>query len=210
MPRKKGTGTKTGTESGTGTKSGTGTRKPRSKNKSYNFTEVGALKRKYSNAVINGTLPAETSEEFKYNARQIEHVMRIMEIAKHANKDDLDSLKSCFAAYLQLCSEDGFRLGNLAACASMGISYQLLNVWAGSDHRPDYKEFAMLVKSVCSLTRENLISESKINPVIGIFWQRNFDGLRNDTEQIQSIKEDETSDYTATEYRKKYGDITDD
>ena len=73
---------------------------------------------------------------------------------------------------------------------------------------PRYKKLAELIYSVCSMTREELISQGEINPVIGIFWQRNYDGLRNDTEQMQSLQDsNQEEDMTSNEYMKKYGNL---
>ena len=68
---------------------------------------------------------------------------------------------------------------------------------------PEWKAFTASVKNVCAMFRESLITDSKLNPVIGIFWQRNFDGLRNDTEQIQSIQE-QNEMTSSTGYKEKY------
>lgn len=149
---------------------------------------------------------AKTPEDIDYNARLIDHVIKIHEIALHADVNDLNSLKSCFFNYLKLCQENGMRVGNLAACAAMGIDrFKLDNMLRSKD--PDKQEFAKLVKSCCSLSREELIADQKINPVIGIFWQRNFDGLRNDTEQIQAVQGQEDEEIAADDYRKRYGDL---
>lgn len=147
-----------------------------------------------------------TPEDIDYNARLIDHVIKIHEIALHADVNDLNSLKSCFFNYLKLCQENGMKVGNLAACAAMGIDrFKLENMLRSKD--PDKQEFAKLVKSCCSLSREELIADQKINPVIGIFWQRNFDGLRNDTEQIQPVQGQEDEEIAADDYRKRYSDL---
>ena len=52
-----------------------------------------------------------------------------------------------------------------------------------------------------------MVSDSKINPVIGIFWQRNFDGLRNDTEQVQANQEQDDDFATAKSYKEKYKNL---
>lgn len=151
-------------------------------------------------------LPATTEEEKSYNARLIEHVMRINEIATHSNHKDIESMKSCFIAYLQLCQEDGFNVSNLSAYAAMGFySVNAFEYYAKSDD-PDRRAFATFVRSTCAMVRENKISDSKINPVIGIFWQRNYDGLRNDTEQIQSAQEQDDFD-VAKSYKQKYQNL---
>lgn len=152
---------------------------------------------------------AKTPEEMAYNARSIEHVMRITEISQHADKSDINSLRDCFVSYLKLCAEDGFKAGNMGAAASMGITHATLAQWAKDDNHPERKQFAQMVMRTCSLIREGMIADQKINPVIGIFWQRNYDGLRNDTETIQASQDDGTGTMTADEYRQKYSDLLD-
>ena len=65
-----------------------------------------------------------------------------------------------------------------------------------------------MVRSTCAMFRESRISDNKLNPVIGIFWQRNFDGLRNDTEQVQAINEQNDDEYSGSKaYKDKYRDM---
>jgi hypothetical protein len=167
-----------------------------------------ALAQRQLNVLHNNTTKVAVTEEGKaYNARLIDHIMRINEIASHADRSDLLSLKSCFIAYLQLCQEDGFSVSNLSAYASMGFaSYWQFEMFAKKDN-PEIRAFCGFVKQTCSMFRENMVSDSKINPVIGIFWQRNYDGLRNDTEQVQSAQEQDDDFSTAKSYKEKYKNL---
>ena len=151
---------------------------------------------------------ARTDEEREYNARLIEHIMRIHEIASHADRHDLDSLRSCFAAYIRLCQEDGFSVSNLAAYSAMGFGgYEHFTAFYRKDD-PEIREFCQMVKATCSMFRESMVSDNKLNPVIGIFWQRNFDGLRNDTEQVQSaLEQDEDYAGGSKAYKEKYRNL---
>lgn len=169
------------------------------KNKGYTVSEK-ALAQRRNNAALK---PAETPAEMDYNARQIEHIMRIQEIAQNADRHDLLSLKSCFIAYLRLCQEDGFKVGNIGAYGAMGMDNITWAYWSKKDD-PEIREFARFVKSTCAMFRETMVAENQLNPVIGIFWQRNFDGLRNDTEQVQAIQEQD-DDYSSNKgYKDKY------
>lgn len=181
-------------------------RKPTAKAKqkrSYTMTEA-ALAQRTKNIP---TTQAKTPEEIDYNARLIDHVLKVQAIAAQTDIKDPVSVRAAFLSFLQLCQEDGFKVSNLAACAAIGISRQTLINWSRSD-REEFRQIAELIQSTCALSREQLIADNKLNPVIGIFWQRNFDGLRNDTEQTQSIEQDQTDDIrTASEYREKYGHL---
>ena len=148
-----------------------------------------------------------TDEERDYNARLIKHIMEINELSTHADKNDLLSLKSCFVGYLQLCQKNGFSVSNLSAYASMGFDYMTFAYFAKKDD-PEVREFCTQVKKTCAMFRENLVKDGKLNPVIGIFWQRNFDGLRNDTEVVQTALEmDESYVSGSKAYKDKYKNL---
>jgi hypothetical protein len=145
-----------------------------------------------------------TDEERDYNSRLISHIMQINEIALNADRHDLLSLRSCFIAYLQLCQKNGFSVSNLSAYAAMGFDNRTFDYFSKRDD-PEIREFCKWVRKTCAMFRENLVADSKINPVIGIFWQRNYDGLRNDTEQVQAMQEQEDESYgNSGSYKDKY------
>ena len=197
-------GTGTRSKKGTGTGAGAGTQKKGTrKNKGYTVSPSALAQRRN----IHNTLPARTPEEHEYNTRLIAHIMQVQEIATHVDKRDPVSLRSAFINYLRLCQENGFRVSNMAAYCAMGVSHTCVDTWLKSN-KEEFKELALFVKTTCALSREELISDNKLNPVIGIFWQRNFDGLRNDTEQQQVIPGNDSDDMTsAQEYRQKYGKL---
>ena len=176
--------------------------RPKGSKSTYTVTSKAVAQRRKNSALI----PAETDEEKNHNARQIEHVLRTQEIAKNADRNDLLSLKSCFIAYLRLCQEDGFKVGNLGAYTAMGMDAMTFSLFARKDD-PDIREFCKFVKSTCAMFRESMVAENQLNPVIGIFWQRNFDGLRNDTEQAQAAQEIEEENYGNKSYKDKYRNI---
>ena len=173
--------------------------RPKGSKSSYTVSPAALSQRRK----IHNVLPAKTEEEMAYNARLIEHIMRVNEISANADRSDLLSLKSCFIAYLKLCQEDGFNVGNLAAYAAMGFTDSTnFNNFCKKDD-PEIRAFGKFVRQTCAMFRENLVTDSKLNPVIGIFWQRNYDGLRNDTEQIQSAEAQDDAE-VAKGYKEKY------
>ena len=185
----------------------TGTARKRGKKKGtkngYTVSSTALAQRRKN----TGCLPAETDEERTYNARRIEHMLRIHEIAKMADRGDLASLESCFINYMKLCKEDGFKVSNMAAYAAMGMTPQMFDNFKKKDN-PEIREFCRMVQSMCAISRETMIADGDLNPVIGIFWQRNFDGLRNDTEQIQAAQEQNDDEYSGSRsYKDKYRDM---
>lgn len=204
-PRKTETGTGDNFNSGTGTDLilGTGGKTKKGTGSRYAPSSIKRLEEK-KRAVRQ--MCARNEEEKAYNTALINHIMRIQEIAMHTDKKDIVSLRAAFFAYVKLCQEDGFRVGNMGAASAMGIWHDTLLDWKRGQ-REEYRELANLVLSTCSLARETVISDSKINPVTGIFWQRNFDGLRNDTEQINPVQAHDEEQDSASEYMKRYGHL---
>ena len=170
------------------------------KNKGYTVSEKALAQRRENRAM---PVP-KTPDEMDFNNRLINHIMQISEIASHADRNDLNSLKSCFVNYLKLCQQNGFPVQNIASYSAMGFysSTDFDNFSKRSD--PDIRAFAASVRSVCGMFREGMVTEGKLNPVIGIFWQRNFDGLRNDTEQVQAINQEQDDLNNNKGYKEKY------
>lgn len=179
--------------------------RPKGKKSGYTVSEKALAQRK--EVGIKAIKPATTPEEKDYNTRLIEHIMRINEIASMADRTDLTSLKSCFVAYLKLCQEDGFPVQNLSAYASMGFYNPGMFEYFAKKDDPEIRAFCSLVRSTCGMFRESMISDSKLNPVIGIFWQRNFDGLRNDTEQVQALQAQNDEEMSDKSYKEKYKNL---
>ena len=179
------------------------TGRPKGRKSGYTVTEKALAQRRK-----NGAMPLPiTDEQRDYNSRLIAHIMQINEIALNADKHDLLSLRSCFIAYLQLCQQNGFNVTNLSAYASMGFDYDGFKYFSKKDD-PEIRAFCRFVRETCAMFRENLVANNKLNPVIGIFWQRNYDGLRNDTEQIQAaIEQEEDYQNGSKAYKEKYRNL---
>ena len=175
---------------------------PKEKRRKYTVSE-----RVMANARNNATKYARNDEERAYNAKLIDHIMSIHEISTHADRTDLLSLKSCFIAYLKLCQQNGFNVSNISAYASMGMDGPTF-AWYSKKDDPEIREFCKFVKESCAMFRENMVAANKLNPVIGIFWQRNYDGLRNDTEQVQAaLEQDENYANGSKNYKEKYRNL---
>lgn len=109
----------------------------------------------------------------------------IQQIAMEADTNDLGSLKSCFVKYLELCAQNNMKVGNLGAYAAMGISRNTAYDWEhgrGRSNDDSYRKFIVFVKTMIAAYRESAIAEGDINPIVGMFWQKSFDGLNEMTE----------------------------
>lgn len=178
--------------------------RPKGSKSSYTVTEKALSQRR--DAAESHKIIIDSDEKYEYNTRLINHIMQIHEIGQQANKNDINSLKSCFINYLKLCQANGFPAQNMAAYSAMGFDARSFDAFSKKDD-PDIREFAAFVKRTCAMFREGMVSDGKINPVIGIFWQRNYDGLRNDTEQVQAANEQSDDELSNKAYKEKYKNL---
>lgn len=119
------------------------------------------------------------------NQKYITHMLEINRISQKANWDDIESMKSCFLEYLELCAKNNMKVGNFGAYAAMGITKSMAYDWEHGRKRSgnkEYQQFIMFVKLMIATYRESAIAEGDINPIVGMFWQKAFDGLNEMTE----------------------------
>ena len=171
-------------------------------NKQYTVSEKVLAKRQNKTYIKDPKTP----EEIDFNTRLIKHIMQVNELGLQADKNDLNTMRSCFVNYLQLCKENGFCVSNMSAYAALGMGTMQFDRYSKMDD-PEIREFCEAVRRTCAMFRENLVSENKLNPVIGIFWQRNYDGLRNDTEQVQAVREQDEDYSNSGSYKDKYRNL---
>lgn len=143
------------------------------------------------------------------NSRYISHTLEIQQIGIGSDPNNIDDLKARFIQYLQVCAKNDMKLGNMAAYCAMGITKDQVYQWEhGGTRGTEHKAFIRFVKSVIAAYRETAISEGKINPVIGIFWQKSFDGLNEMAEYEASNQlEGATEHMDAEQIAEKYQNL---
>lgn len=75
---------------------------------------------------------------------------------------------------------DTYKVGTVANSCK-GIAWEWVNRCTTNPARTD---FIKKVQKVCALYREGLMQDGKVNPVTGIFWQKNYDGMKDQTEMV--------------------------
>jgi len=118
-----------------------------------------------------------------YNARAVEFLRAIRPQGK-IDKTDVDALRARFEHYLDMCAQYDFKVSNLNAYAAMGITRVDASLFSRDARHPERAEFIQQVQDYCSGYRECLMSDGKMHPAIGIFWQKNYDGMRDTVEHI--------------------------
>lgn len=145
------------------------------------------------------------------NQRYIGFTAKVASLGIGVNRKDPADMMARFNEYIGLCQLEGMRVGNLAAYAAMGISKSIATSWKNGHGTEEHQQLIEYVDGICAVYRESLIQDGKLNPITGIFWQRNYDGLKNDPEKMGEVAEDPLGETaTAQEIMDKYGDLATD
>lgn len=120
-----------------------------------------------------------------YNTKMIQFMLDITP-AEPLDVWDVQEMERRFINYLRICAERDIKVGNMAAYYAIGINKDIARDWIHQDRqmRNARTLFIKKVQQICAMTREGLMQDGKINPVTGIFWQKNYDGLKDQTETI--------------------------
>ena len=119
-----------------------------------------------------------------YNTRKIEFMQKILP-TEPLDHNDVEEMERRFARYLALCAEYDMKIGNQAAYAAIGLNKDLVYEWTvRRQTNPKRTEFVKKVQQFCAMYREGLMEDGKVNPVTGIFWQKNYDGMKDQQEVV--------------------------
>jgi hypothetical protein len=130
---------------------------------------------------------AKTEATSEYNEETLAFIREVTPKFK-PDYNDIDEMNRRFEHYLDACAKYGKKVGNIAAYTAIGVTSDLVSIWTRADAKNvNRKQFFEYVKAVCAMYRENLMQDSKVNPVVGIFWQKNYDGLKDQKETLQVI-----------------------
>lgn len=119
---------------------------------------------------------------------------------------DLPELERRFARYRQACVDFGIKPSNLNAYRALGIHTQLVFDYVNGivDCPPETVDFLKTVGEYCAAYREMLGIDGKIHPATLIFWQRNYDGLKDQHEQVIINRSQPEEIANENELAKKY------
>lgn len=123
------------------------------------------------------------------------------------NKDDLSELEERLGRYLHFCMENDMRISNQACYMALGITKDDVYDWEHGRGRyldSRYSDFIKKVKQICATNREILMADGKINPVTGIWWQKQYEGMKEQTELIVTPNNPYGSDPDAMQLASDY------
>lgn len=146
------------------------------------------------------------------NTRYVNFLVEVSKIALKADKSRPETLQECFLDYLQLCADWDMRIGNMAAYAAMGLSQDdAANIMRSKNEQAvRLQPLIQQVKRICSMSREQLANENKVNPVLTIFWQKNYDGLRDEATYTVQTNNPLGDEISAASIMEKYKMLPDD
>ena len=135
----------------------------------------------------------------------------VQNIAINADDKDMNSMRKCFYAFCALAEATNMKVGNMTAYTAMGISQSTARSWrtGGTGSTPERRELMQEIDAVCAATREMLGASGAINPVLTIFWQKNWDGFRDVTEHVAYQGDPLGEKQSPNEIAEKYKDIID-
>ena len=145
------------------------------------------------------------------NQDLISFTIKVMKISSGASHDDIEGMRSRFLEYIKLCHDCNMKVGNMGAYLAMGIDKRSAERWAsGGVKDPKKVEFMQWVQAVCAQYRESLMAEGTLKEITGIFWQKSFDGFRDNAPVKELPQSTLDREISADEILKKYADLPED
>ena len=135
--------------------------------------------------------------------------LAVQNISRGVNIKDVNDMRQRFYLYCALSERVGMRIGNMNAYHAMGISFKVASDWrsGGSGSTAERRELIAEVDAICSGTREMLAGMQQINPVLAIFWQKNYDGLKDVQDHVVSTGDPLGDKQSREQIQEKYQDI---
>ena len=111
----------------------------------------------------------------------------LMEISSWPKPDkrNVEELENRFMEYLQYCATNDVKIGNQMAYLAMGLNKDdVYDMEHGRKLDSSHSEFIKKVKLICAGNRELLMQDGKVHPITGIFWQKNYDGMKDQQDLV--------------------------
>lgn len=123
--------------------------------------------------------------------------------------NDVDEMKRRFINYRKRTLEFGMEFANINCYKALGLTSEQIKAYTGvrySDN-PARGDFLRGVLDYLGAYREQAIMKGYMQPISGIFFQKNYDGMK-DVQEVQHTKiQEDTRDIKALEAR--YADVID-
>lgn len=110
----------------------------------------------------------------------------LLQTRKLARMVDVNKPETLFEAldrYLEFCIAANVKVTNTSLYTACGVTHDMVTDWITGRSRtadPRYREFGLTARSICAQAREQSAAEGNLSPVLAIWWQKNYDGMRDD------------------------------
>ena len=146
------------------------------------------------------------SIERNSNARYANFTLAVAAIGRGADHNNIDDLRLRFYTYLELTQLTNMKISNMTAYLSIGMTQNKASYLIQNGTEP-MKDLLTEIQAVCAGYREMVTADGKLNPVTSIFWQKNYDGMKDKQEQEIMIKDPLGELKSKEDIQKKYADI---
>lgn len=118
---------------------------------------------------------------------------------------DVKAIETRAYEYLCFCAENNRPVTNRGLYLALGVTKSTVDNWAKkTESDPELAHCATKILSICSAYREMSAAENKLNPVLTIWWQKNYDGMSN-KQEVQLTVENPMGDRSnLDELERKY------
>ena len=152
---------------------------------------------------------AMTQVPAEYNSRRIAFQREIFPVGDLPRNDPekmVEIMSERFRHYLEMCDKYEMKIGNQAMYFALGIDKGAAWAWLNNPNTsPVLLDFIKKIQHFCASYREGMMEDGKLNPVTGIFWQKNYDGLKDQQEVVMTPNNPlgDTSDIKTLEQKYK-------
>lgn len=142
--------------------------------------------------------------------------LMLEEIAQHngnelLDPDDVETMQKRYAFYKEMLVKYGLPRTNLAAYHAIGVTKEQVSRWLSGQGFTNKrrKAFFERVQAECGVSREMDMAMGNVSVPVGIFWQKNYDGLRDVSETIVHVDDTWNENQSPEELQARYADVID-
>jgi len=142
--------------------------------------------------------------------------LMLEEIAQHngyeiLDPDDVETMQKRYAFYKEMLVKYGLPRTNLAAYHAIGVTMEQVRRWLSGQGFTNKrrKAFFERVQAECGVSREMDMATGNVSVPVGIFWQKNYDGLRDVSETIVHVDDTWNENQSPEELQARYADVID-
>ena len=129
----------------------------------------------------------------------ITYHLEMLKMRQGVDMRNVPELYERFVNYLKYCAEHNIMPNNSNAYFAIGVSKKDISSWyTGKTGSAAHKQFATDVKAFFSSIHEQGAVEGLINPILGIWWQKAYDGMI-EAQKVEQINEEPLGERASAE-----------